>query len=156
MPNSRFWRCDILVSFQPFLPGLVCCSLGLSSARLIPSQGCSLVMRFFCHYAMCRQVLVWNVSCHAPDYYVIFICGILCCLSQIYSMESPIDTINSVWLAHILRLYNIHVLLEHRGEQTGAQLRCNIYSCISNSIIAYLQSHVCNSIFVTIGVDNYG
>ena len=44
---AHFWRqsswvysmdCDVSITFQPFLPGLVCSSLGLSSTCSIPGQ----------------------------------------------------------------------------------------------------------------------
>ena len=37
----------VSTTFQHFLPGLVCCSSVLSSARLIPFQGRSLLTHFF-------------------------------------------------------------------------------------------------------------
>ena len=54
--------CHVNVSFQSFCPRLICCSLLLSSAPLLPSQphSCMALNCFVCYIAYTRfAVLVW-------------------------------------------------------------------------------------------------
>ena len=74
---AHFWHqsrwvytidCHVSKTFQSILPGHVCSSLGLSSACLIPSQGCSQLMHFFCHHTMCHEYkseLFYRLSAYA-------------------------------------------------------------------------------------------
>ena len=61
--------CHVSITFQPFLPGLVCCSFVVSSACPTPAQCCSALN---------------SISMTSS---VIFICCMLYCRSQIYSMQ---------------------------------------------------------------------
>jgi len=85
--------CHVSITFSPsFLHGLICSCLGLSSACLGPSQDCSPLTHFFCHCAMCHRVQVRNCFTCTQVIGMIFICRALYCTSQIYSMESLVDT----------------------------------------------------------------
>ena len=80
----------VSISFQPFLSGCVCCSGEvMSSACLIPSQGHSLLMHFFCNLHHVPSST--SPNCITMTSSVIFICFSLCFMSQIYSTELPID-----------------------------------------------------------------
>jgi len=46
--------CHVSITFLALLPGLVCSSLGLSSAHLKPSQGHSPLMHFFFYHTICH------------------------------------------------------------------------------------------------------
>ena len=85
--------CHVSITFQPFLPGLVC----LSSARLIPSQGQSSPVNVFIRTLGNMRWHDWVQIQHCQYNFIIYF------MSQIYGMESPINTAQppTVWDSHM-------------------------------------------------------
>ena len=105
--------CHVSITFSPsFLHGLICCSLGLSSACLVPSQDCSPLTHFFCHCATCHRVQVRNIFACTQIIGMIFICCALYCMSQNYSMESLVNMAPppTVWGSLTLSVTSVGIL----------------------------------------------
>ena len=150
---AHFWHqsswihsrdCHVSITFQSFLPGLVCSFLRLSSACLTPSQGHSVNAFLLPSHHVPSST---SLNCFAGNKCicsgismtssVIFICCALYSMSQIYGMESLTDTtrLQTVWgsltLPQLLectysscrRVYSAH-FTHYNCLHTPCTLRC--------------------------------
>ena len=127
--------CHVSINVLPFLPGLDCYSLVLSSTFL------RVVLHLLISSAIAPHALSISPNCIGMTSSLIFVCCMLYFMSQIYSMESPINTIlstNSMGLAHARPIDTC----TYCGQQTSCVASLSSEHTLWDNKLVLVQLHV--------------